>query len=509
MAFKYYKSFIELFNENVLENKDKIAFIDPVLNTNITFSNLQNSSKKIGSFLTKYNKRNKAVIIYMEKSINVVISMLSAIYSGNYYTLIDPSMPNDRIKMMADTINPFAVITNSNLVDDAKKAFLGIDVINFDEAINTNIDEEKLDKILKDMVTTDPIFAIFTSGSSGAPKGTIISHQNLISYINWYITEFDMTNKTIFGGQTQFYFSASVSDLYSTLIMGATYVIIPKLYFSFPIKLVEVMNEYKVNTIYWVPSALAIVANLKVFDCAKPEYLEKVLFAGEIMHTKHLNYWRRHINCLYANLFGPTETVDICTFYKVNREFSDDETLPIGNGCKNVDAMVLDDNDNLVTEKNAIGELVIRSPFVGLGYYNNKEKTDQAFVNNPLNKAYHEYVYRTGDLVYYNEFNELMYAGRKDNQIKHMGYRIELSEIDVAASSMDKMKACINIYDKDVDEIIIIYEGRLTEEEIRNYLATKVPDYMIPNRYVRVKQMTYNLNGKIDRAYLKAHYKEL
>ena len=507
MAFTYYKSFIELFEENVNKRGNKVAFCTE--EEEITFSTLRDKAKRIGSFLAKYNKKNMAVIVYMEKSINAVVEMISATYSGNYYTIIDPSMPKDRIQMMASTINPFVVLTDNNNLDNAKDIFTNLDVYAFEEVVKEKINDSLLNNVVKTMVTTDPIFAIFTSGSSGVPKGTIISHQNLIAYMHWYIEEFDLSDKTIFGGQTQFYFSASVSDFFATLIEGATYVIIPKVYFSFPIKLVEMMNKYKINTIYWVPSALCIVANLKTFDCAKPEYLEKVLFIGEIMPTKQLNYWRRHIDCYYANLFGPTETVDVCTFYPIKREFKDDEALPIGFACNNVEAYILDEDDKLITEDNKIGELVIRSPFVGLGYYNNKEKTDLAFVNNPLNPSYHEYVYRTGDLVSLNSLGELLYAGRKDFQIKHMGYRIELAEIEVATSSIDKIKSCVCIYDKDVDEIILIYEGRIDDNDIRDYLKSKLPDYMIPNKFIRLKQMIYNLNGKIDRAYLKSHYKEL
>ena len=228
------------------------------------------------------------------------------------------------------------------------------------------------------------------------------------------------------------------------------------------------------------------------------------------MPVKQLNYWIKNIpDCTYANLFGPTETTDICTFYVVNREFSDDESLPIGKSCDNCDVFIVKD-DSTPAEIGEEGELLVRGSFLASGYYNNPEKTEAAFIQNPLNQAYPEKVYKTGDLVKVNEFGEIIYLTRKDFQIKRMGYRIELGEIESAANSLEKIKSCAAMYNQDDDCIFVVYEGGYKDtDEVLLEIKKRVPDYMCPNKVIRLKQMPHNANGKIDRAYLQSEYKNL
>lgn len=302
----------------------------------------------------------------------------------------------------------------------------------------------------------------------------------------------------------------SVLDVFSTIRNGATFHIIPKKYFSFPIKLLEYVRDREVNTIYWVPSALSIVANWKALDYVELPKLKKVLFAGEVMPTKQLNMWiKKRPDIFYANLYGPTETTDICTYYVVDRKFKDDETLPIGKHCNNCDVMILTE-DNRLAEVGEEGELCARGSFLAMGYYNNPEKTKEVFVQNPLNTAYPEIIYKTGDLVKLNEKGEIIYISRKDYQIKHMGYRIELGEIEAAAGSIEKIKTCVCIYNESEDKIVFIYEGsKMTDSELMNKLSEKLPVYMRPNVIKRIKQIPYNQNGKIDRKLLKQTYKDI
>lgn len=343
------------------------------------------------------------------------------------------------------------------------------------------------------------------------PKGTVISHRALISYINWVTEEFKFDENTNFGSQTPLYFSMSVTDFYSTVKCGCTYNIIPKQNFSFPINLVAYLNDYKINTIYWVPSAISIMSNWKVFDVAKPKYLKTVLFAGEVMPTKQLNYWIKNLdsNIIYANLFGPTETTDICTFYVVNREFADDDSLPIGVHCDNCDVFIVN-NDGELAKEGEEGELYARTTFMADGYYKNPKKTEEAFVQNPLNNCFPERVYRTGDIVKYNEFGEIIYVTRKDFQIKRMGYRIELGEIEAGANSVEKVKACACIYDKETDCLVLIYDGAVKNTNIvLEAVKNKVPAYMMPDKVLRIKEMPKNANGKLDRKALQEIYKTL
>lgn len=227
------------------------------------------------------------------------------------------------------------------------------------------------------------------------------------------------------------------------------------------------------------------------------------------MPTRQLNYWIGHLpGCTFANLFGPTETTDICTYYVVNREFADGESLPIGHACNNCDVFVLNENNHLV-EPGEEGELFVRGSFVAPGYYAEFEKTAEAFVQNPLNSYYPEPVYKTGDLVLYNSYGELEYAGRKDFQIKHMGYRIELGEVEAAASAVTEISSCAVCYDTASDQIILFYQGKkISDEDLMKQLKRRIPPYMLPGRLCRLKSFPYNQNGKIDRKKLLKDYQE-
>ncbi len=489
------------------EFPDKIAFSDN--KRKLTYLELVNSSKSIGSFLIEKIGVRKPVVVYMEKGAHNIAAFMGVAYSGGFYVPLDSQMPMERINIILKTLKPEAVIYDGTTEKHLKSMESDCIKISYDEICNTSHNDEKLDSVRKSMIDTDPLYVLFTSGSTGVPKGVIVCHRSVIDYADWVTKTFKLNQNTVFGNQTPFYFSMSVLDIFSTIYSGATLRIIPKMLFSFPVKLLEYLNENKVNTIYWVPSALSIVANLGALDAVELPNLKKVLFAGETMPTKQLNIWRKHIpNALYANLFGPTEITDIGVYYIVDREFKDEEPIPIGVPCDNVDAIVVDEYGNLIEESGTVGELLIRGSFLACGYYKNPEKTNEVFIQNPLNNSYPETVYCTGDLVYWNENRELVYASRKDFQIKHMGNRIELGEIENAMSSLDNVDMCCCLYNNQNDQIVAIYTGNLEKKEMAKVLMKKLPRYMLPNVYNQRESMPLNLNGKIDRIQLKKEYLE-
>ena len=499
------KNILEYLERTEKKFGDKIAIADDA--DALTFSALTDQAKRIGTRVGRLGMKNEPVAVLMDKTPKCAAAFLGVVYSGNFYVVIDSFMPVDRINKIFETLQPKGLITDSKYEEKAKELVFSGETILMEEALQTEADMQMLDQIRKRSIDADPLYALFTSGSTGMPKGTVISHRAVIAYSEWVENTFAIDEHTVFGSQTPFYFSMSVTDFYSMLRTGARLQIIPKQLFSFPMQLIEYMNRYRVNTIYWVPSALGLVANWKALDYASLEFVNKILFAGEVMPVRHLNYWRKKMpDAFYANLFGPTETTDICTYYVVDREFQDEDSLPIGNACNNCDVLVLTE-EGKEAKVGEEGELCVRGSFLAEGYYNNPEKTAEVFTQNPLNPAYPERIYRTGDLVKYNDRGELIYISRKDFQIKHMGYRIELGEIEASAWGVDKIKNCACIFDEAADKIIFIYEGKVKKNELMAVMWKKIPTYMQPNELIRVKSMPYNANGKIDRVYLKKNYK--
>ena len=492
------KSVLEYLEATLKEKKDNIAFVDDT--SSITFDQLGTSAKKIASTIDAFKK---PIVLLFDQNTKQVISMIASLYMGGFYTILDPKMPVDRMKSIIETLKSEILIYEDKYSNISKELNVSKSYL-YDSVLENEIDLEKLNQIRKTMIDTDLCYSIFTSGSTGTPKGVVVSHRALINYIEWFDNEFNMSECKNYGAQMPFYFSASVSSFYSCLKSGFTYYIIPKSYFVFPINLVKYLNDNKIDTVYWVPSALQIFRNFDVFKYDKPNYLKKILFAGEVMPTIVLNYLIEYLgeDIVYANLFGPTETVDICTYYTVNRKFQNHETLPIGVHCDNCNTFILDENNKESNE----GELCVRGGFLASGYYNMPDKTAKVFTQNPLNNSYPELIYRTGDRVKINEYGEYDYLGRIDFQIKHMGYRIELQEIEAAILSLESIKSAVVVYD---NAIILIYTGKAKEEDIFDACKKRLPRYMFPNKIIKVREMKYNGNGKIDRGYYKTNYKEL
>lgn len=449
------------------------------------------------------------VVVYMEKSTKVLVSFLGIAYSGNFYSPIDVEMPASRVDKILKILQPRLVITTADLKEQLRELGYSGEYILYENIQPSEADEKIVQPVADRILDTDLLYVLFTSGSTGTPKGVGIQHRAVIDYIDWVVEEFAVGEEDSFGSQAPFYFDNSILDIYSTLKTGAALNIIPKELFSNPVQLLGYLKENHINTIFWVPTALIMVARLRALKKVDMEnVLKRVLFCGEVMPNKELNRWREALpSVTYANLYGPTEITDACTFYKVDREFGDDEALPIGKPMRNTEILLLDEQDRLISPKtpDMAGELCVRGTCLSVGYYKNSEKTKEAFVQNPINDRYEEKIYRTGDLAAYNRYGELVYIGRKDFQIKHLGNRIELGEIETAASSFEAIDRCCCAYDQKHSRIVLFLVSRspITRPEVQEYLSKLLPEYMIPEKVVQLEEMPLNANGKIDRTRIK------
>ncbi len=499
------KNVIEYLERSAEIYPEKIAFAD--LEHSYTYSELLSKSQRIGSFLAERIEPGQAVPVYMEKGVQAIAAFMGIVYAGGFYVMLDIQQPVKRLKQILDTLDSKFVITREKEEETSKGLGYAENCLIYEEICKNKIRYEIINQIKSRLLDINPLYAIFTSGSTGIPKGVLVSHRSVIDFIEHFTEIFEITKEDVIGNQAPFDFDVSVKDIYSTLKSGATMQIIPRKFFLAPVKLLDFLCSREVTTIIWAVSALCVITSLKAFRYKVPKKLSKIMFSGEMMPMNHLREWRRNIpQAMYVNLYGPSEITCNCTYYIIDREYADGEILPIGNPFPNEKVFLLGEQDELIKEPNEKGEICVAGTALALGYYNNKEQTDAAFVQNPLNHNYLEMIYRTGDLGMYNEKEELIFISRKDFQIKHMGHRIELSEVELAIERIRNIVRVCCIYDDKKDKIIAFYQGKADDKAIFKEISNMLPSFMIPNRFIVVEEMPLNKNGKIDRNALMELY---
>lgn len=484
---------------------DKIAYGDET--HSLTFRQVRENARKTAQAIMNRGLFRKPVVVFLDKCVEEIVCFLGTAYSGCFYSPVDVHMPQARIEKIIHTLEPSLIITDQAHLELAEKLFEDKDILVYEDALKETVDEKRLNDTTERIIDNDTLYIIFTSGSTGIPKGVIISHRAVIDYIEWITKRFQFDEHTVLGNEAPLYFDLSIQDVYSPIAVGCRTELIPPSMFTFPVNLLSYMTDRGINTIIWIPTALCLVANLKGLDTEKLPKMEKVLFAGESMPAKQLNYWRKHYpDCMFVNMYGPTEICNICMYGIIDREIADDEPLPMGKACENCDVLFLNEKDEIM-KPGETGEICVRGTCLADGYYNNPEKTAAAFVQNPLNTHYPERIYRTGDLVRYNDRGEIVFVSRKDFQIKHMGYRIELGEIESMISSIDGVDLNCCVYDQNKGQIHLFYTGSIDEKSLMKKARKLLPNYMLPNKRHHLEEMPRNLNGKIDRSSLAAQLK--
>lgn len=488
------RNVLEYLENTVTRVPDKVAYEGE--ESKLTFEQVYRSSRAIGSFIAQQGIYGEPVVVFMRKSPEAVAAFFGTVYGGCYYVPIDEEMPKMRIELILGSLKSKLMIVDKET--EAKAAGFAFDgkIVLYEDISEGEVDDGKLDSVRARQIDTDPIYIVFTSGSTGMPKGVVACHRSVIDYIENLSAVLRFDEDTRFGNQSPFYFDACLKELYPTIKFGASTVIVPRQLFMFPIKLVEFLNEKKINTVCWVVSALAMISAFGVLDKTVPQYLRTIAFGSEVFHIKQFNRWRAALpDARFVNLYGPTEATGMSCWYEVDREFVEGDVIPIGRPFENTEIILLDSDDKRADE----GEICIRGTCVTLGYYNDPERTEEVFVQNPLNPHYPEFIYRTGDIGRYNDRGELVFVSRKDYQIKHMGHRIELGEIEANVNSLDGIYSSCAVYDREKDRIGLYYTGSIGEKELGAILKEKIPRYMLPNRTVRLETMPLTPNGKIDR----------
>ena len=495
---------LDYFYNKVSEHPNKVAVIEG--DSHIQFRQLYEQSISLAyEFINCIKSVNTPIAVYLPKSINAVIADTSITLSGNVYMNLDTKAPVERIKNILTQVEPSILITSTQyitnietILPDYQKVYL-IDQHTF--IFNEQIENEVLEKV-KLLIDTDPYCIINTSGSTGTPKSVVLNHRSFIDFTDWSVETLQISENEIIGSLSPLIFDIYSHELCMMMAQGSTIVLLPSELSAFPFKILEILQREHVSYIFWVPTIMVNIANMDLLSKIELPDIKTIWFAGEVFPTKQYNYWHKKLpTTKFVNLYGPIEITLDCTYYIVDREFDDNEPLPIGYPCRNTSILILNENDKLckIGEE---GELCVRGTSLAMGYYNNWEKTTTAFTQNPLNTKYPEIIYRTGDIVMENNNGEIIFRGRKDTLIKHMGYRIELGEIEhIAVNTLRLVSNACVLYHNSHKEIVLVYENEkeLPPAEFRKQLGLHLSKYMIPTKYFRVEKMPMNANGKIDR----------
>ena len=490
------KNILEYLESTVKVCPDKLAFSTG--KEGMTFREIYTHSRSIGSFLADNSFYGEPIAIIMDKHPRTLTAFWGVNYAGCFYACIDEKMPEARMSAIIEKLSPRAVICDAKNKKTAD-ALGALRVYLYDDICDYEVNERALADIRARQSSTDAIYVAFTSGSTGTPKGVVAAHRSVIDYTETLCEALEFDSDTVFGNQTPLYFDAPLKEIMPTLKLGATTYFIPKMLFSFPVKLVEYLDEHKINTICWVVSALVQISSLGALENHTPKYLTKVAFGSELFPRKQYDLWRTALpEADFYNLYGPTEATGMSCYWKADRELSEDEPIPIGRPFDNTDIILIDED-----KRAEQGEICIRGTCLTMGYYNDKDKTDAAFVQNPLNTAYPELIYKTGDIGRINERGELVFLCRKDSQIKHMGHRIELGEIESAALKCEGVRSACCVYDSEGKRIVLYAVGESAPEAIAAALREYLPRYMLPASIEKLDVLPFTANGKIDRKGLK------
>lgn len=476
---------IEYFINSAKQNPNKLFVCDS--EKQYTYGKALEIVSSIACFFADKNIRNQPIMLKAERNCDSLLTILGIVYSNNFYVSVNPAYTQEKLDSIVETSCIRHAVSFDRNFDEAQ----GIEFFDFEDIRSYKSNAETLKSLEKDFNVENPIYTVYTSGSTGKPKGVIKTQKNVIAFVNNFVQTFRFENGLNIANQAPLFFDASMKDVYLCIATCSTLYFPDKTLFAVPLKLVEYLNDNKINYVCWVPSALTIVARLNTFKYLKPKYLKYVTFVGEVFLPKYLNIWIEALpDVTFCNLYGSTEIMGVCLYKKISGKLPEDKPIPLGKPLAN-NTVFLDD-----------GEIVVLSDQIATGYINDPEKNAKVFQVKDGKKYL-----RTGDFGFENEEGDIVFSSRKDFQIKHMGYRIELQEIDLSVARLEYIGNCAVLYDQSADKIVAFVTLSSPLENpaktIISDLKEILPAYMVPNKIVVLDELPLNANGKIDRVKLK------
>jgi len=478
------KTIYELFEEQVERTPDNIAV--EYEEKKLTYKELDTKSNSLALLLQNKGVTADTIVgIMLDRSLDMIIGIISILKAGGAYLPIDPGYPSDRVEYMLFDSNTQILLTHSHLLKNIEfdRETIIIDEVNYDAEEN---------KVIKHSNTDNLAYIIYTSGSTGKPKGVMIEHKSTVNLIHSQISKFKINESEKVLQFSSLCFDASVEQIFIALLSGATLVLVSKDTILNIQKFEEYITKHEVTHIHAVPSFLNNIKYRKEYK------IKRVVAGGDICSVNLAKYWSEH--CEFYNEYGPTETTVTNTMLLADNIEEGTNNLSIGKPINNVKIYILDKHQN-PQPVGIPGELHIAGDCLARGYLNNKQITSEKFIENPF--ILEQKMYKTGDLARWLPDGNIEFLGRIDHQVKIRGFRIELGEIESQLLKYEGISEVIVIAKEDKNKSsylcgYICGEREYSISELREHLSKELPDYMLPAYFIQLDKLPLNINGKID-----------
>lgn len=480
----------------------------------LSWAQLYRRAAALATALLPKVRRGGPVPVFMEKSCGALVSLYAAPMAGGFAVPLSPRQPALRLAALLETLDAPVVLAAEAGVPALRAAGWEREILVLPEnGMEGNgfpaPDFAALAARRSELRGDNLLYGLFTSGSTGVPKCVTVTHRAALTFIKSFVNTFGFTPSDVLANQAPFDFDVSVKDIYTCLLTGAELLILPEGMFASPPRVLDRLVEKKATVLIWAVSALTLLSSLRGLEYRVPETVRMVLFSGEVMPPKQLRLWQEALPAAeFVNLYGPTEVVCNCSFYRVARPYADDEVIPLGTAFPGRRMLLLDEVGREMAPPppgtaSPTGEIGVAGEPLAAGYFRNREETARRFTDFTAADGKTFRLYKTGDLAQWNAAGELLYRGRADFQIKHMGHRIELGEIERALDALPGVEQACCLFDREKNRLLGFYTGSALPPELRRGLKERLPDYMIPNRLTRLERFPLNKNGKIDRQALR------
>jgi amino acid adenylation domain-containing protein len=488
-----------------------------------TYAELDASANRLGRALADAGVRHgDRVGIYLDKSLEALTGIYGILKAGATYVPLDPAAPPARLGAIARDADLRCLVTGTEKAERWRELIAAgapTETLIVPNAEEPDVDApagvrtltaaslgeyEDEPPAARRSSNSDLAYILYTSGSTGVPKGVMLSHRNALAFVDWAVDEFRVSEADRLSSHAPLHFDLSVFDLYAAAEAGAAVVLVPQQLSLFPVELARWIGESEITIWYSVPSILTFLVLHGKLPESPLSKLHTILFAGEVFPTKHLHRLMEILpDVRLANLFGPTET-NVCTWYEVPAWTGDPPaSIPIGKPIRDVDVFAVGEDGTLVPE-GEVGELFVRGPTVMQGYWGDENRTNESLLRDWQGGTGDYPVYRTGDLAYVDGNGDWIFLGRRDSQIKSRGYRIELGDIEATLNLHPSVVECavVAVPDEVVTNRIKAYvvpRAPVDVDELTRFCIERLPRYMAPEAYELRENLPRSSTGKIDR----------